>query len=370
MNTPIHPQKTSPRTSTKKSGSGFVFYSFTLVASFVTFSAQAALSGQYYSQQWALKNSGQKICDMTGDECLNGIVGADISAEAAWNVQTDCRSVIVAVLDTGVDFGHPDLDGNIMAGKNFVPDVTTDDASDDHFHGTHVTGTIAGRGDGAAGICHNARVLPVKVASGEGRLIDSDIIRGIDYAAQSGARVMNASFGGEGKSQLVQAAIARAKNTVFVAAAGNGDPFTGRGFDIDKRPVYPASYPLANIVVVAATDNRDQLTVFSNFGKKKVSIAAPGASIISTVPRVFSEYVKELEPYTRKTPGYMKLDGTSMSAPHVTGATALLLSKYPSLTPVQAAQALRGTADLIPELDTKVASSGRLNLHKLVLFKQ
>lgn len=236
---------------------------------------------------------------------------------------------------------------------------------DDNLHGTHVTGTIAGNGNetgGVAGICATAKVLPVKVATGDGTLADSDIIEGVSYAAKMGARTLNASFGGGGKSKAMEDAIAKASNTLFLIAAGNGSPWTGKGFDIDKTPVYPASYAQPNIVVVAATDNRDVLGSFSNWGKKTVALAAPGVAILSTVPVVQTDEQKNNGIPAK----YAYLDGTSMATPHVTGAATLALAQNPSMTTAQLKAKLLSGVDALSNLSAKTITGGRLNLAKLV----
>ena len=192
----------------------------------------------------------------------------------------------MAVLDSGIDLRHPDLAANLLSGKNFVGGQVSDDPQDDNLHGTHVAGIIAGAGtetSGVVGVCRRARILPVKVGDSQGYLTDADILEGINYAVSQGARLVNGSFGGPQPNALVKNAISKARNTLFVFAAGNGDD-RGVGFSIDEQATYPAAYGLANIVTVAATDSSDRLGAFSNFGVKKVQIAAPGVNIISSLP--------------------------------------------------------------------------------------
>jgi len=287
-----------------------------------------------------------------------------IQAPKAWSVSHDCSQIKIAVLDSGVDATHPDLKDNVVGGRNFTTLQPTDNAADDNLHGTHVAGTISASGDersGAAGICQKATVLAVKIADAKGRLADSDIIEGVGYAVDQGAKVINASFGGSGKSKLMEAAIRNAKNTLFVAAAGNGDEF-GNGINVDREPMYPASYDLPNIVAVAATDSSDSLGEFSNYGKKSVHLAAPGVSVMSTTP---VEPTDAMARYKIPT-SYARLNGTSMATPHVAGAAALIWSQRPSFKVADVKRKLLTSVDRIPELEDKVSTGGRLNLSKLL----
>jgi subtilisin family serine protease len=316
-----------------------------------------------YQNQWALENSGQNACRFDGTNCQAGTPGADIKAPQAWTKNRDCSSIVTAVLDTGADLHHPDLENNLLPGKNFVGDTVSDDAQDDNLHGTHVSGIIAASGNeasGVVGVCQKAKVLPVKVGSAEGYLTDADVLEGIQYAVSMNAKVVNASFGGGEPNELVKEAIANAKDTLFVIAAGNGDWF-GNGYDIDSNPVYPASYGLDNIIAVAATDNRDQLGSFSNYGVNTVALAAPGVSILSTLPmQPTSEMTQNSIPTEMGT-----LDGTSMATPHVTGAVALLWSTHPEMSAADVKARVLQAVDKLDSLAGKVKSGGRLDLAKL-----
>ena len=229
-----------------------------------------------------------------------------IGAPAAWESGIKGDGVLVAVVDSGVDASHPDLKGRVERGHDFVDG--DEDAYDPYGHGTHVAGIIASPGDngeGVAGLAWRARILPVRVLDGSGYGYYSDIIAGIRYAADCGARVINLSLGGGANSQALQEAVdyARSKGCLLVAAAGNG------GQDA-------LSYPAAceGVIGVGATDTEDRPASFSNRGGD-LDLVAPGVSIYSSYPGG----------------RYAPLSGTSMSAPQVSGALALLLSKNPNL---------------------------------------
>jgi subtilisin family serine protease len=249
-----------------------------------------------FGQQWGLRNTGQTI------NGVRGRVNADIDAVRAWSIETGA-GVVIAVLDTGVAHNHPELapniwdnphearDGTDTSGNGLVDDTqgwdfvdNDNDPMDPNGHGTYVAGVIAAQGDngmGMAGVCWNARIIPVRFlnAFGEGRV--SDEIEAINYAVAMGARVINASYGSQGFSRAEYEAIREAglQGVLFVAAAGN------RGADNDLSPEYPASYDLDNIISVAATTQRDRLSEFSNFGRFTVDVGAPGENIVTTSPR-------------------------------------------------------------------------------------
>jgi len=308
-----------------------------------------------FRQLYGMHNTGQ----------TSGTRDADVDMPEAWNLTTGSPNTVVAVIDTGVDIRHPDLAANIwtnpgeVAGNGvdddnngYVDDVhgwdffennnsVFDGASD--MHGTHVAGTIAGRGNnnvGVAGISWRAKVMPVKFLGPNGGLV-SDAVEALDYAVANGARVSNNSWGGSGVSLALQQAIqqAGAAGHLFVAAAGNA------GSDIDVSPTYPAAYPEANIVSVAAGDHNDRLATFSNYGSQGVDLAAPGVSIMSTLPGNT----------------YGELSGTSMATPHVTGAVSLLLARQPRLTTSAMKRRLLDSADTKAAF-TETVSGGRLNV--------
>lgn len=288
---------------------------------------------------------------------------ADIDATEAWDLQTG-NNVVVAVIDSGVDYNHPDLRNNIWSNaaetpnngvdddnNGFVDDVrgwdfanNDNDPMDDNRHGTHVSGIIAAQGNnatGGSGVAWRARIMPLKFLAADGSGSTANAIRAVQYATRMGVKVSNNSWGGPANSQALRDAITAANTAgmVFVAAAGNA------ASNNDTTASFPASYPIANIISVAATTNTDALASFSNFGARTVHVAAPGANIYSTVPNN----------------SYALLSGTSMASPVVTGIVALLLSTNPSLSVAQMTDAIRSTVDPVAALNGRVVTGGRVN---------
>ncbi|MEI6449709.1 MAG: YCF48-related protein [Actinomycetes bacterium] len=255
---------------------------------------------------WGLNNTGQ-----TG-----GAPGADISAPEAWSTTTGSADVVVADIDTGVAYSHPDLAANMWhnpgeipangiddEGNGYIDDVYginavtgSGDPYDEHGHGTHTSGTAAAVGNngvGIAGVAWQARIMALKFLSAAGPGTEADAITCIDYVVNEkrkyGVNVVaiNASWGGDGYNPLLRTAInaAGAAGIVFCAAAGNGGA-DQIGDDNDTTPFYPASYDCANIISVAATDDVDALAEFSNYGATSVDLGAPGVGILSTAPAV------------------------------------------------------------------------------------
>lgn len=299
---------------------------------------------------------------------MNNANDADIDAIEAWDTQTGSKDVLIAVIDTGVDYNHPDLKDNMWVnsgesgdGKenNGVDDDNNgyvddfrgwdferddNDPRDDNGHGTHVAGTIGAVGNngiGVVGVNWTVSIMPLKFldANGSGRL--SDAIPAVIYAADMGARVLSNSWGGGGFSQALRDAIAyaRDKNSVFVAAAGNSSE------DNDDLPSYPASYEVENVVSVAASDRNDRLASFSNTGKQSVHLAAPGVDILSTRPGG----------------GYQFLSGTSMATPHVSGVFGLVLAQFPGISYRDAMIRVLGGIDSKGEFNKITSTGGRLN---------
>lgn len=282
-------------------------------------SADAISTDPYYGRQWFLPR---------------------IGAEKAWEVEKGSGDILVAVLDTGVDPLHPDLAGRVATGYDFIDG--DGDPGDVNGHGTHVAGVIAARGDdggGAAGVAWRARILPVKVLDDQGYGRYSQVIAGLRYAADNGAAVINLSLGGGAPSQALQEAVdyAISRGAVVVAAAGN-------------EALDSLSYPAAceGVIGVGATDEEDRTTAFSNRGEG-LDLVAPGTSILSDSPGG----------------GYAYMSGTSTAAPQVSGAVALLRSRFPDLGPSDAAQRLcDGARDLGASGYDSTSGWGLLQVHK------
>lgn len=298
-----------------------------------------------------------------------------IDAQDAWNLTTGATGanrVVVAVIDTGVDYTHPDLAANIwtnpgeiagngadddhngfvddLHGYNFVSNNGT--PMDDNGHGTHVSGTIAAVGNnslGVAGVNWSAAIMPLKFLDSTGSGYLSDAVRAINYATmertQHGVniRVINASWGGGGFSSSMQTAIQAAGDAgiMFVAAAGNS------ATNNDASAQYPANYTSSNVISVAASDQNDNLASFSCYGATTVDLAAPGVSIYSTVPNN----------------RYAVYSGTSMATPQVSGVAALAWAYNPNATVTDVRNAILQGVDHISSLSGKVASGGRLNAY-------
>ncbi len=312
---------------------------------------------------WGLINDGQGTNGDMGD--ITGKADVDIDADKAWAVETGSKEVIVAVIDTGVDYENPDLAANIFVNEaelNGEPGVDDDgngciddihgcdfsandgDPQDGHGHGTHVSGTIgasANNGLGVVGVAWNVRILPVRFLGNSGGGSLADAIKAIDYATTMGAHIMNNSWGGGGYSQALYESIVRARDAgiLFVAAAGNN------GSNLDQTPTYPASYEVENVMAVAAIEPTGALASFSNYGRVGAHIAAPGANILS---------------YTKN--GLESWSGTSMAAPHVSGVAALLLSQDMEQTYDVLKNRMMASARPMATLRNKV-QSGLLNAY-------
>ncbi|HOJ96760.1 MAG TPA: S8 family serine peptidase [Methanospirillum sp.] len=266
---------------------------------------------------------------------------ADISAPEAWNISTGSSEVIVAVIDSGVDYNHEDLAENCISGYDFVNN--DDDPMDDNGHGTHCAGTISAvtnNSKGIAGVSWNSKILPVKVFDAAGQSNTVLEILGILYAKEQGADIISCSWGSYIYSEALKEAI-ESTPALFVCAAGN------EGYDTDEIPFYPADYNSANIISVGASDRYDMLTWFSNYGLTSVDLLAPGEDIYSTLPGT-----------------YGMMDGTSMAAPFVAGTAALIKSEKPGNDAVQIKNLILNSVDQKFWLNTTCVTGGRLNAYR------
>ena len=313
-----------------------------------------------FGSLWGLHNTGQS----------GGRVDADIDAPEAWRTTTGSRGVVIAVIDSGVDYTHPDLaanawrnpgeiagDGIDNDGNGFVDDVfgwdfrnNDADPMDDNGHGTHVAGTIGAVGDngtGVVGVNWQVSIMSLKFLSSSGSGSTSGAIAAVNYATRMkrdfGVNVVatNNSWGGGGFSTALRDAIAAGgrENILFVAAAGND------GTDNDATPHYPSSYTDTAVISVAASDRSNRLASFSNVGAASVDLAAPGASILSTLPGN----------------AYGSYSGTSMAAPHVAGVVGLLAAARPGATAAEIRSAILSTTTPVAAFAGRMVTGGLLN---------
>ncbi|MEP3479322.1 MAG: S8 family peptidase [Fuerstiella sp.] len=237
-------------------------------------------------------------------------------ATTVWPSRRDATKIIVAVIDSGVDYRHPDLQANMWSrggqvGYDFYDE--DNDPMDEQNHGTHVAGTIAGVGNnevGVVGVAWKTQIMAMRFLGPDGSGATSDAVRCIDWAVANGAHILNNSWGGPDSSPELVEAVARAERqgVLFVAAAGNTG---GTGNNNDQRPSYPSSLRSKNVIAVGAIDENNARGSFSHYGRQSVDIGAPGVQVLST---------------TRNNT-YESFSGTSMAAPHVAGAAALVWAK-------------------------------------------
>jgi subtilisin family serine protease len=285
----------------------------------------------------------------------NGIGNSHIHALDAWRISEGSRSVVVAVIDTGLDATHPDIKQNLWhdpATGAYGWDFVTNKANpvDEHGHGTHVAGILGATLNakaGISGVAHQVSIMAVRYYSEKNSGVKNleNSIRALNWAIDHGAKIINYSGGGPEFSQEEYTALRRArdKGVLLVAAAGNEHQDT----DKSENFYYPCAYRLDNIICVASININNKLLPSSNWGKKHVDVAAPGENILST------------------TPGgrYAYMSGTSQATAFVTGLAALMLAKNPLLKPEEVRETVRATADRVPALDDKVASGGKVNAY-------
>ena len=324
----------------------------------------------YYPELWGLKNSGQ----VYRQGIAPGTVGVDLDVETAWDISTGNSSIIVAVIDTGVDANHTDLAANMWSnpaeiaangvdddGNGYIDDVAGWDflandtnPHDENGHGTHVAGTIAATGnnsEGVIGVAFQSRIMPLRFLDATGSGNSSDGAEALIYAADNGARIANNSWGG-GYSLVIEDAIAYAdsKGMLVVSAAGNDS------YNRDYFPSSPCSSKHSNVLCVAAHGSSGSMAYFTAFGPHSVHVIAPGVDILSTVPTGNCELCT--------SGGYHYLRGTSMASPHAAGVAALAVDRYPTLNPQQIKWLLTNSNDLDPANSHPTSyfiSDGRLN---------
>ena len=326
--------------------------------------AQVPNDPRFAQDQYALFNTGLD----------QGTFDADIDADLAWDLTTGSSEVVVAIIDSGIDYTHPDLNDNIWNSPGGIlgPDGSTlvtngwdfanddDDPIDDHGHGTHVAGIVGAEGNnaiGTAGVNWDVSLLPIKLLDENNAGSVADAVEAINFATllrtrdEVNIRVINASWGGVGiDNPMLEDAIQAAGDAgiLFVAAAGNGDVF-GRGQDLAVSPFFPASFDLDNVLSVGATDRNDLPTRFSNFGQA-VDISAPGQSIWSTDLLVDSG-----------AQIHSTRSGTSMAAPHVAGVAALAWDLAPNASLAEIREAIIAGGETKAALQGQTASQKRLN---------
>lgn len=353
----------------------------------------------YYKYQWGLKNngdfSGKRTADKDGTEpgqsdirnpaakeesIVRSVAGADIRIQQAWDFYEQCpekRQVIVAMIDTGVDTGHPELAGSIWVnggeipgdgidndGNGYVDDINgwnfySDnnrifDGPEDE-HGTHGAGTIAAAwdGQGTSGIADAGyvKIMVLKVlGSRDGKGVSSGVKKAVRYAQDNGALICNLSMGTLTRDAELEDMI-RNSPMLFVVSAGNGDA-AGRGYSIDDLPMYPASCTADNIITVGSLLFDGTMDQSSNYGGVSVDIAAPGMSILSCVPG-----------------GYAFMSGTSMAAPMVTGTAALVYSCRPDMDVMGVKQAILNSARPGEGMEGKTVTGGILDAYGAVTYR-
>lgn len=343
------------------------------------YTADVVPNDTLFSQQWALNNTGQ-----TG-----GTPDADIDAPEAWNIFEGSSNVVVAVIDSGIDYNHDDLSANIWTnpgetgngkesdgidndgngyiddwhGWNFVAGNNTpmDDMwYQQTYHGTHVSGIIGARTNnslGVAGVCWNVKLMAVKALAQDGTGTTANLVNAIDYARINSANIINASWGGTTYSISLYGAIGRAQTggILFVAAAGND------GVNNDIAPHYPASYESDNVISVLSTTHTDALSSFSDYGNYGVDLGAPGGSNTdrNDPSNIYS---------TKYNQAYQRLAGTSMAAPHVSGVAALVVGQRPTIGWWLHKTIVLKSADHIPSLVQKCSTAGRLNAYNALTY--
>ncbi len=320
-----------------------------------------------FTKLWGLKNTGQTVFGSVG------VPGMDIGAEGAWAKTKGSSSLVVAVVDTGLDTTHADLASNIWSNSGEVANDGIDNDKNgyiddkngwdfynndktvydgylkDDVHATHVAGTIAAKSDnnlGVVGVAPNVKIMPLKFLGVSGGY-DSDAILAFNYAKAKGVKIYNNSWGGYGYSQSLYDAM-KTNGGLFVCAAGNDS----ENNDSSEFKSYPASFDLSNIISVASINNMGELSWFSNYGKTSVDLAAPGEDILSTFPKDWNA-----EGYAE----YEYLSGTSMATPHVTGASALVASQYPSFNATSIKSILLSSVKKLSSLNGITVTGGLLS---------
>ncbi|HLP40574.1 MAG TPA: S8 family serine peptidase, partial [Fibrobacteria bacterium] len=319
-----------------------------------------------FARQYHLENSGQD----------SGTAGADIRAPQGWNRQKSARKVVVGIIDSGIDYLHPDLAANVWSNPGEIPDNGIDDDGngyiddihgwdfvsgdndpmDDNRHGTHVAGIIAAsanNGLGVAGVAWEAQLMAIKFMDATGNGKTSDAINAINYARAMGVKLINTSWGYWHFNQALFDAVANC-GALDVAAAGNAVA------NLEQMGYYPATFNLDNVLSVAATDRFGGLASFSNYGATAVDLAAPGSAIFSTTPREATADMLQAGVPTM----YATMSGTSMATPVVTGIAALVLQRNGSLSPVELKRILMNSVDVLPSLQGKCVTAGQVNLDK------
>lgn len=330
-----------------------------------------------------------------------------LGVKEAWNQTKGNQDMIVAVIDTGVDYTHEDLIDNMWRNTREIPNNNKDDDGNGYVddivgwdfvsndnkpfdlsstpmemltgggnpgHGTHCAGNVAARGDngkGIAGVAPNVKIMALRFISEKGGGTTADAIKSIKYAIDNGAKVLSNSWGSEGEdpqdpdTNALKDAIAFAEQNgiLFIAAAGNGHQGVGYNNDTDAKPAYPASYNHDIIISVAAIDEAGALGGFSNWGQKSVDLGAPGVKVFSTVTQSnkYSDTVIDI-------PGLITAtwDGTSMATPHVAGAAALYWSLHPEKSWREVKNAILNSVKKTSVLSGKTVSGGQLDVANLI----
>lgn len=315
----------------------------------------------YYGFQYNLWKSWTLL--ETGSSFPGITFTSGIDAERAWGIQHTAASIIVAILDSGIRYTHEDLADNMwhnpmpVAGDLYGTNTVNNNCNpmDNEGHGTHcagIIGAVGGNGLGITGVAWKVQLMACKFLDSSGMGTISDEVAAIEYACDHGARVLNCSFGTIIPSTIERAALeeARKRQIIVVAAAGNHHANNDDRGNFFNFPFYPAAYDLDNIVSVTSSSLFNGLSNFSNYGQKSVHLAAPGEEIYST--------------WFTSDNAYHTDSGTSMAAPQVTGALALMMEKFPDLSYQQLIAHLLYTTDKVPELKGKTVSGGRLNLYQ------